>query len=206
MAVVDFHESLLDLLIPIERVQQHPQNPNNGDMDAVVESILGNGFYNPAIVQKSTGYIVAGNTRYAALLSLGETLIPVVYADIDDEQAIRILIADNRTAELAVRDGRDLERLLRALDQTESGLAGTGYTADDYLELRRLNHISDNAGFGQVQQSIEYDRGLPPHVVISGLLDDDGSRLRFDSDDEVDVQVVQLRELGFDARRGGYLG
>lgn len=203
---VDFHASLADMLVPIEDVRQHPQNPNNGDLDSVVESILGNGFYNPVIVQRSTGHIVAGNTRYAALLSLGETRIPVVYADIDDERATRILIADNRTAELAVRDNRDLERLLRSLDQSESGLAGTGYTSDDYLELRRLNHISDNAGFGAHEQALEYDRGLPPHVVISGLLDDDGSRLRFDSDDEVDAQVVQLRELGFDARRGGYLG
>ena len=81
---IDFHSSLLDLLVPIEQVQQHPLNPNNGDMDAVVDSILGNGFYNPVVVQRSTGYIVAGNTRYAALLSLVETVIPVVYADIDD--------------------------------------------------------------------------------------------------------------------------
>jgi len=206
MTQVEFHESVEALLEPITAVKQHPQNPNNGDVDAVIESILGNGFYNPVIVQRSTRHIIAGNTRYAALLALGETEIPVVWADIDDEHATRILIADNRTAELAVRDTRDLERLLKQLDATEAGLAGTGYTADDFLELRRLDHISDNAGFGAQERAEEYDRALPPHVVIGGMLNDDGTRQRFDSEDEVDAQVVQLREMGFDARRGGYLG
>jgi hypothetical protein len=203
---VDFHESIESLLEPISAVTQHPHNPNNGDVDAVIESILGNGFYNPVVVQRATGHIIAGNTRYAALLALGETQIPVVYADIDDEHAIRILIADNRTAELAVRDNRDLERLLKQLDKSDEGLAGTGYTVDDFTELRRLNHISDNAGFGGAERAAEYDSGLGLHIVIRGNLNDDGHRELFDSEDELESQVVQLRELGYDARRGGYLG
>ena len=113
---VHFHESIQHLLVPIEDVEQHPQNPNNGDVEVVADSILANGFYNPVVVQESTGRIVAGNTRYAALLSLGETRIPVVSVDITDEQALRLLIVDNRTSELGVRDGHELAALLKQLD------------------------------------------------------------------------------------------
>jgi len=203
---VHFHESIEHLLVPIANVSQHPQNPNNGDIDAVVESILANGFYNPVVVQESSGRIVAGNTRYAALLSLGETQIPVVLADIDDEQAIRVLVADNRTAELAVRDNRDLEKLLRQLEASEAGLAGTAYTQDDFLELRRLNHISDNAGFGGQEAAQDYDRGTPPHIIIYGVYDDEGRYERFTSDAEIEAQVVELKERGYNAVMGGYLG
>jgi hypothetical protein len=203
---VHFHESVQGLLVDITSVQQHPQNPNNGDIDSVVDSIAGNGFYNPVVVQRSTGYIIAGNTRYAALLALGAETIPVIWADIDDDRATRILIADNRTAELAVRDTRDLERLLHQLEASESGLAGTGYTVDDFIELRRLNHISDNAGFGFQEKAQEYDRGVPPSIIIYGQYTDDDQYEAFDSEDEVEAQVVQLRELGYNAVKGGYLG
>lgn len=201
---VHFHESIEHLLVPIDEVSQHPQNPNNGDVEVVADSILANGFYNPVVVQESTGRIVAGNTRYAALLSLGETRIPVVSVDIDDDQAIRLLIVDNRTSELGVRDAHELAALLKTLNASDEGLAGTGYTPDDYTELRRLNHITDGSGFG-FNQAIEYDSGVTPYVIISGHLDEEDRVDLFDSG-EADAQVVQLRELGYNARRGDSLG
>ena len=201
---VHFHESIEHLLIPIDEVSQHPQNPNNGDVEVVADSILANGFYNPVVVQESTGRIVAGNTRYAALLSLGETRIPVVSVDIDDDQAIRLLIVDNRTSELGVRDAHELAALLKTLNASDEGLAGTGYTPDDYTELRRLNHITDGSGFG-LNQAIDYGDAVTPFIIIGGNLDDDNRVRAFDAD-EADVQVVQLRELGYNARRGDNLG
>jgi hypothetical protein len=199
-----FHESVQANLVPIETVSQHPQNPNNGDVEVVADSILAHGFYNPVVVQKSTGRIVAGNTRYAALLSLGETQIPVVSVDISDEQALRILIVDNRTSELGVRDGHELAALLRQLDASDEGLMGTGYTPDDYTELRRLNHISEGSGFG-LNQAIDYGDAVTPYIIIGGHLDENDHVEVFDAD-EADAQVVQLRELGYNARRGDHLG
>lgn len=204
MSAVRFHESIEHLLVPIEEVEQHPQNPNNGDVDVVAESILSNGFYNPVIVQESTGRIVAGNTRYAALLSLGETRIPVVTVDVTDEQALRLLIVDNRTAELGVRDGHELASLLKTLEKSEEGLIGTGFTPDDYTELRRLNHITEEGTF-RLHEVIQFEVGTTPYIIVKGRMDDGGRLETFDAD-EANEHVVQLRELGYDARRGDSLG
>lgn len=125
---VRFHEELLPLLVPADRLMQYPDNPNNGDIDAIAESIEVNGCYRPVIAQRSTGYIVAGNHTYAALLSLGATEIPVVWLDVDDEQALRVLLGDNELARLAVIDQGLLTPLLEALLETDRALLGTGYS------------------------------------------------------------------------------
>lgn len=99
-----FHESVLDLLEPIENVQQHPRNVNMGDVDAIVNSIQRYGFTAPVLAQKSTGYIVAGNHRYAAVHELGGTQIPVIWLDLDDDQALRYMLDDNRSTRLGKDD------------------------------------------------------------------------------------------------------
>jgi hypothetical protein len=48
---------------------------------------------------------------------------------------MRILLADNRTAEKAEREPEPLADLLQELEQTEDGLDGTGYMGDDLDEL-----------------------------------------------------------------------
>jgi DNA modification methylase len=53
----------------------------------------------------------------------------------DDETAMRILLADNRTAEKAEREPEPLADLLQELEQTDDGLEGTGYMGDDLDEL-----------------------------------------------------------------------
>lgn len=124
---VRFHEELRPLLIDIGTIAAHPDNPNNGDVEAIAESIEVNGCYKPVVVQRSTGYIVAGNHTYAALLSLGSDQAPVVWLDLDDEQALRVLLSDNQIARLAMVDQGLLEPLLERLQESERGLLGTGY-------------------------------------------------------------------------------
>lgn len=118
--------------VSITDVQQHPNNANNGDMDAIKDSIRVNGLYQPIIVQKSTGYILAGNHRYMALYEHGEAEVPVIYVDVDDLGATRIMLADNRTARLGNDDPGILADLLQTVYNTDEGLAGTGYSFNDY--------------------------------------------------------------------------
>lgn len=196
---VNFIDSVVQYLVPIEQVQQHPENPNTGDVDVIAESILSHGFYNPVLVQASTGFILAGNHRYAALLSLGETQIPAIYIDCDNEKALRILIVDNRTAEMAVRNNRDVEHLLMVLDKTDEGLLGTGYTDEALLELRSLNRALDHIGFGNPQAGNAFDTDVRPQVVIYGLLDENGAVDKFIDSGDVEEAVVRLRDLGYHA-------
>lgn len=124
---VRFHPALEPLLCDINLVRPHPDNPNNGDQDAIEVSIEVNGMYRPVEAQVSTGYVLAGNTTYASCLSLDAEIIPVVWLDVDDEAALRILLGDNQLARLARMDAGILRPSMEALLNTELKLLGTGY-------------------------------------------------------------------------------
>jgi len=132
--LVAYHPDLEPLMVPIDDIQQHPQNYNNGDLDAIAESIEVNGMYRPIFVQKTTRYIVAGNHTWAACKMLDATDIPVIWLDVSDQAAKKILLADNRTADLALPD---TPALLRMLDSLGDDIVGTGWT-DHTIELLRL--------------------------------------------------------------------
>jgi len=63
---------------------------------------------------------------------------------VDDEAALRILLADNRTARLGSDNEAALAELLTELAGTERGLAGTGFDGDDLDTL--LNDLAGQAG------------------------------------------------------------
>ena len=114
----------------------HEQNPRQGDVGAIVESIEANGFYAPLIVQRSTRHVLAGNHRLLAARQLGMGEVPVVWVDVDDDRALRILLADNRTADLAAYDDVNLAALLTDLAQcTTTQLLGSGYDSEDLDSL-----------------------------------------------------------------------
>ena len=154
MKHVAFAEGVQGLLEPIDAVRQHPDNPNNGDIDAIVESVQVNGFYTAITADRNTGYILAGNHRYQALLALGATQIPVIWVDKDAADATRVLVVDNRTGALAKMDNEALLSLLHDLQETEVGLAGTGFDDDGMdrllaqIALEQEAPIGDGAGFG----------------------------------------------------------
>lgn len=124
---VRFHPALQSLLVDIADLSPHPDNPSNGDMEAVAESIEISGMYRPVYAQRSTGFVLGGNTTYSACLYLGAELIPVVWLDVDGETAVRIMLGDNQIARLALVDQALLAPALDALLSTELKLLGTGY-------------------------------------------------------------------------------
>lgn len=131
-----FHEASIPHLVDIDTIRPDPSNENSGDIDAVQESITTNGFYG-AVLADQDGVLIAGHTRYDALLSLGAEQIPVLHIDVqDDAQRTRIRIADNRTTRLGRDDPALMEKTLTELLSTDLGLQGTGYQADDLEYLR----------------------------------------------------------------------
>lgn len=144
-------EALKPLLVPIDTLNQHPDNPRNGDIEVIAESIRVNGYMAPVVVQATTRRILAGNHRYAAMLSLGQTQIPAVFVDVTDEQAARYLVADNRTSDLARNDEALLAQILLDLSQSEIGLLGSGWDEHDMhallLEVDK-DPLPEGEGFG----------------------------------------------------------
>jgi len=171
MSRVAFAEAVQHLLVPIDTIELWPLNPRSGDLTALKQSITTNGFYQPIVVQRSTSYVIAGNHRVRALREMGEAEVPVVYVDIDDTEAKRIALADNRTSDLAFYDDQALFDLLDDLYKGE-GLEGTGY---------------DRAAYELLLQGLETDG----HVV-GGVRQGVSPEERIDAYNELDIRSLIL--------------
>src|SRR5439155_8335241 len=103
-----------------------------------------NGQYRPLVVNRRTGEVLAGNHTLEAARALGFERIAVTYVDVDANAAKRIVLADNRTSDLAINDPEALAKLLQELPD----LAGTSYdqrALDELLsELRRPELPGEN--------------------------------------------------------------
>lgn len=122
--------------VPLSSLLLHPENPREGDVEMISESLDELDQFMPLIIQTSTNYILAGNHTYKAATALGWEDIDVIYVDVDDSKAMRILLAANKTADA----GGYNELLLLAIlgdmrEENEELLIGTGYTTDDVDEL-----------------------------------------------------------------------
>lgn len=183
---VRFAAGLEDLFVPIDSVRQHPRNPNNGDLDSITESIKINGYVDPIIVQKETGYIIAGNHRWQVLHGLGSKVAPVIFVEMDEEQALRYMLANNETAKKAVTDDALMVELLGLLSTTEIGLIGSGYSDEEYhrlmmgLENAPLPEVPHKAGValnGIYEVTVSFDNADDRDTLNSELL------MRYDDED-----------------------
>lgn len=125
MTAVRFPKKVEPLLVPIEQVHQHPDNPNNGDLDELIASIQRFGFVTVITADAKTGEIIAGNHRYQALLALGATRIPVLWVDHwGNDDRLGYLVGDNEIGRRARMDKSALAEILTYLKTTEMGLLG----------------------------------------------------------------------------------
>lgn len=113
-------------LTPIDKVKPHPKNPRKHALLEIEVSIDHNGWYGAITAQKSTGYILAGNGSYQAAVNQGAEKIPVIWLDVDDATAERILLADNKIADLSGYDPEKVDEILAGLED----IGGTGYESE----------------------------------------------------------------------------
>lgn len=122
--------SVLDTrTVPIVQLKMYYKNPNRGDTALIMESIKQNGQFRPVVVNigNFTGRrneILAGNHTYMAMRKLGREEILASFVDVDDDQARRIVLADNETAAKGNTDDALVAELLSSL----SDYTGTGYS------------------------------------------------------------------------------
>ena len=129
--------------VAVDSLVPHPANPRRGNVEAINESMEVHGFFGAVLVQRSTGHVIAGNHRLLVARQRGEATVPVIWLDVDDDQALRILLIDNRVNDLASYDDETLLELLSELEDAERGLAGTGYATDDISILLSLLSIPE---------------------------------------------------------------
>lgn len=162
--------------VPVADLEEWPGNARVGNVERIKASMRQHGVFNPVIVQRSTNRVMIGNHRIAALRELHDEdpkewdgLAPVIYYDVDDTQANKINLIDNKASDEATWDTRlPVEQLQEILEQEES-LFGTGFSEDELddlaARLTMADVIEDNSTEADEQ---EID---PPRQPISRLGD-----------------------------------
>ena len=135
---------LKDTAVPINDIHSHPHNPRKGDISGIADSLRVNGQYSPVVVDARNGNILAGNHTWRAAKSLGWDEIAAIHVDVNDDQAKRILLADNRTSDLATYDRPNLISLIESL---RPDLDGSGWNDRD-LDRIYLLEEGDEDIFG----------------------------------------------------------
>jgi ParB-like chromosome segregation protein Spo0J len=108
--------------VPIDSLRAHPGNARKGDIAVLTESLRTHGQYSPIIVN-ANGVVIAGHNVLKAAKQLGWKQVDVRRVDVDDDTAARMVIADNRTSDLATYNLAALGDILRTLPD----LTGTGF-------------------------------------------------------------------------------
>lgn len=158
-------------MVPVGALTPNQRNANQGDLGAVLGSIKTNRFYGAVMAQKSTGTIIAGEYRWRAAQEAGLEVVPVIYLDVTDAEAQRIMVADNRTTRLGLDDPLKMSELLNSIISDFGDLEGTGYDREDLDQI--IADLGD-AAIGLTPQVAEAtpnaslaDRfGVPPFSVL----------------------------------------
>jgi ParB-like chromosome segregation protein Spo0J len=117
--------------VDIDSVKPYPANARQGDVGAIVESLAVHGQYRPIVVNRRDDTILIGNHTWRAAKGLGWDRIAVAWVDVDEVQAAKIVVVDNRTSDLATYDTDGLRDLLREV----GNLSGTGYLPEDVADI-----------------------------------------------------------------------
>lgn len=128
--------------VPLRKLKYYHQNPRRGNVEKVAESLKANGQFKPIVVNRGTltgrpNEILAGNHTTKAARSLSWTKLNVVWVDVDEDHAARIVLADNGSTDDATYDLQILAELLEAQKERAGHLVGTTY-ADEVLEKLRV--------------------------------------------------------------------
>ena len=119
--------------VPTDSLTVHPRNARQGNVAVIAASLRENAQYSPIVVQSSTRYVLSGNHTLKAARQLGWSDIDVVFVDVDDARAVKIMLSANRTSDLATYDDQLLLELLADIED----LDGTGYDPDDIAKLEK---------------------------------------------------------------------
>jgi len=151
-------------LVEIDKLVEHPRNPNKhpeSQIKLLAKIIKAQGFRNPIVVSKRSGFIIKGHGRLAAARLLEMDRVPVDYQAYDNEAAEWAdMVADNRIAELSETDDDELKALLAELDgQIDMDLTGFDETSLDEI----LDRLNDGEPLAETEDAIPE----PPETAIT---------------------------------------
>jgi ParB-like chromosome segregation protein Spo0J len=162
----------VETYLPIEKLKLHPDNPrqiSKEKLEALKQSIIDKGFYQPILVWKKGNIILAGNHRYMAVKELvregyefnswtgkEKHVLPVVIEDVTDEMAESILFESNNHYAEWIE-----EKLAEAIAKAqEAGRDVEGFGFDkEYVDVLLKTALSDAEGIitDRKVEPVDYD-------------------------------------------------
>ncbi|QVI99802.1 ParB-like nuclease domain-containing protein [Corynebacterium diphtheriae] len=171
--------------LSVTELRYYYRNPRKGDIDLIADSIIQNGQYKPLVVNRGTRTgrpmeVLAGNHTLMALQKLGTESTPCWVIDVDEDQAAKIVVVDNRASDLATYNDETLLDILQDLPD----LTGTGYSDSDLADL--ITSMEEEELAPEEHRPDPYEdfitirMQLPPHLAQQWLALSNG----FDSPEE----------------------
>jgi len=128
--------------VDTDSLVEFPNNPRTSNMEGILESVKLHGQYRPLTVNKNNNQILTGNHTWLAMKQLGISKCAVMFVDVDEITAKKIVLVDNKTNELATYDKELMVDMLTEMMELGK-LLGTGYSADEADDiLAGLDEIS----------------------------------------------------------------
>lgn len=122
------HMIALDKLVPYDK---NPRKHSKKSQDALKQSITKDGFIIPITINQDNK-IIAGHGRRMAAIELGMTEVPFVMVHTTDEEYVRLVLSDNKIAELSKWDNGLLKETMEYLENIQDAeLFVPGFTSED---------------------------------------------------------------------------
>ena len=123
-------------MVPLSDLQMYHKNPRVGNIDVIAASLKENGQYKPIVVNVGTetgraNEILAGNHTFLGMKANGEKNIYASFVDVSEDRAAKIVLVDNKSADLGEYDEKIIADLFKSLPD----IAGTGYSTEEYEDL-----------------------------------------------------------------------
>lgn len=119
------------LLADVKPLEKNPRIHSEPQIKELQKSLKAFGQYR-ALVLDETGTILAGNGMYHAMMALGWTEADAVtYKNLSESNKKKLILADNRLAQMGATDHDLVEEFLKSLDDFEV----PGYDSESLKEL-----------------------------------------------------------------------
>lgn len=156
-------------IVPIGSVTPNPRNPNQhpeSQIAMLAQIIEGQGWRNPIVVSKRSGFITKGHCRLLAAQLLKVKEVPVDDQEYENDAAeFADMIADNRIAELAQLDSVMLKDLLSEIDTTDVENVMSGYSDKEIEALMTGNEDIDPEEYSELDEENDGYAGSDPGTI-----------------------------------------
>ena len=131
-------------LVPIGDLRPNPKNPNKHSEDQInrlMAALRLDRQTRPLLARKANRMLIAGHGVHTAARRLGWTEIAVLFLDVDQHAADRIMLADDRLAALSELDDRRVADLMKEI--SEGDWLATGYSVEEANKLFEQSGVED---------------------------------------------------------------